>query len=346
MDSADLRSAAFEAVSLPYRDQWDLMGEQMKLLDFKFYLFYTYHQWLGPENDLRNMLGFVVTREEFEHNMSKGAKTPLAGKLTEQERQQLDLNMRVSALRLKKTPHDQIPLLQLFDRFELDDFEKNCVILAYAALLDDKYEKMCAYLQDDISKKHPTITLAVSLFMEEDGISQAYMARFQDGGAFAGLFDAEKRKEGFLTLAREPVSFLNGNLTLPLGYRLFDPEKAGESTGLLVQRNIGDALDSLYTLPGSVGLLSGRVGSGRTFQIEQLCRRRHERCLFVDLDLAGREPEEVARAAMLARLTDSVRCISGMEETTAEGDLAPPAPRLAEAVVKADLYRKRLYCCR
>lgn len=343
MDFIELESLTYEAVGMPYTDQWELMREQMALLDHRFYLFYKYHQWLGPENDLRNMLGFVVTREEFEHNMTKAAQGALVTRLDSEEREHLKLNEDSAALRLEKTDHSGIPLLQLFDRFELDEFEKKCVILAYAALLDEKYEKLCAYLQDDISKKNPTISLAVSLFMEDDGPIQTYMARFTEASNFTSLFDEEKRKNNFLVLAKETIGFLNGNMVLPAGFRLYDPAKEETAEELLVQQDIGRALDCLFTQCESVGLLSGKEGSGRSFQVEQVCRRQGERCLFVDLQVAGQERETVTRAGMLARLADSSLCLSGLERKDPEGNLEPPSPGIAEEVARVDLYRGRLF---
>jgi len=334
---------AYEAVGMPYEDQWELMREQMALLDYRLYLFYKYHQWLGPENDLRNMLGFVVTREEFEHNMAKGAQTTLTARLDSEELRRLELDARSAALRLGKTARDRFPLLQLFDRFELDEFEKNCVILAYAALLDEKYEKLFAYLQDDISKKLPTLSLAVSLFMERDGSAQAYVARFTESRSFTGLFDAEKRRSGFLALSRETAGFLNGHIEFPPGFRLFDPAADPDTDKLLVQQEQAGELDSLFSQPKSAGLLSGSEGSGRRFQVEQVCRRQRVRCLFVDLRLAGQESETVFKAGILARLTDSCLCLSGLETRDTEGNLVPPAPELAEAASLVDLYSGRLF---
>lgn len=338
-----MMSPAYEAVGEPYRDQWELMREQMALLDYRLYLFYKYHQWLGPDNDLRNMLGFVVTREEFEHNMAKAAQSALSEKLEEEELEQLELNRRTAALRLEKTAREHIPLLQLFDRFALDEFEQNCVLLAYAGALDEKYEKVFSYLQDDISKKSPTLSLAVSLFMEEGRAPQDYMTRLRADSVFTSLFDDGQRERGFLALSDAALSFLNGRLALPPGFRLMDPAHGPAEGEVLVQRDVGEALDTLFALPEAAGLLSGGVGSGRHFQVEQACRRRGERCLFADLALAGREEGAVDRAAMLARLTDSCLCLSGFETTDPEGNLQPVSPRLAEAVSRVDLRRGRLF---
>ncbi len=77
-----------------------------------------------------------------------------------------------------------IPLLRLFERCGLDAFEQNCVILAYAAVLDRKYEKLLAYLQDDMTRKSPGVALAVQLFLPKGGDMEQYLARFAWQGRF------------------------------------------------------------------------------------------------------------------------------------------------------------------
>ena len=338
MDDLLLDGPAYELVGSAYMDQWELMQEEMALLDYRIYLYYKYHQWLGPENDLKNMLGFVVTREEFEHNMAKAAQVALEEKLDDQERETLALNQRTVDFRLMQTDWARFPLLQLFRRFELDEFEKQCIILTYAASLDEKYEKICAYLQDDISKKTPSIALAVSLFMD-GGAPHVFRSRFTVDSAFTGLFDREKLKNGLLVLADEVTGFLNGSLTLSGGFRLYDPAKVSASEELLVQQGVGEALDSLFSLPVSEGLLSGKSGSGKHFQIEQLCRRKGVQCVFADLKVAGQNPDMVAKAGMLSRLTASCLCLSGLESANPEEE--PITPSLADAVVSLSV--KRLF---
>ena len=53
----------------------------------------------------------------------------------------------------------------MFRALELEEFEQGCLVLAYGAALDKKYEKLLAYLQDDITQKAPTTALAVQLFL-------------------------------------------------------------------------------------------------------------------------------------------------------------------------------------
>lgn len=337
------RTPAYENVTSGYRDQWELMQDEMSVLDYRLYLFYQYHQWVGPKNDMKNMLGFVVTREEFEHNLLKAAQTGLEEKLSPEEAQQLALNERTIALRLAKTRKEEFPLLLLFDRFHLEAFEQGCVLMAYASVLDDKYEKLFAYLQDDITKKKPTVSLAISLLMERGQHPEKYRARLAAAPSFSLLFDAESWKDGVLTLTQEVLAFLNGEAHLPQGYTLWDAESAGPDNGLVVLGELGRQLDALFTVPTCAGVLSGQPGSGRHYQVEQLCRRHWERCVFVDMAVCGREPEAVLRGAMLARMTDSLLCIVDPGSFSAEGEWQPPTPELVDAIAHADLARGRLF---
>ena len=58
----------------PYMDQKSFLEDWKALLDWRIYLVYQNHAWLGPENRLQNMMGLVVSREEFEYNLARGAQ--------------------------------------------------------------------------------------------------------------------------------------------------------------------------------------------------------------------------------------------------------------------------------
>ena len=56
-----------------------------------------------------------------------------------------------------------LPFNKLSNYFSLNPFEEQCLIICLAPELDDKYEKLYAYLHDDITRKKPTISLAFDL---------------------------------------------------------------------------------------------------------------------------------------------------------------------------------------
>lgn len=69
----------------------------------------------------------------------------------------------------------------------MDAFERSCVALAYAGTLDQKYEKLFAYLQDDITRKTPSTALAVQLFLPGDSTMEEYISRFFRRDTFTAL---------------------------------------------------------------------------------------------------------------------------------------------------------------
>ena len=72
-----------------YDSQWALMRDLFVWLDLRLYYFYAHHQWLGPSSEMKNMLGLVVTREEFEHQLAKSAQMGMEEELEPEESAQL-----------------------------------------------------------------------------------------------------------------------------------------------------------------------------------------------------------------------------------------------------------------
>ena len=115
MEEFDLRDVAYEKIGRSYESQWDLMDDLFAWLDLLLYFFYKHHQWLGPKNDMRNMMGLVVSREEFEHNLAKAAQLGLCVRLSREEAAQLEASRTAIEARLVRTG-EQFPLLLLFRR--------------------------------------------------------------------------------------------------------------------------------------------------------------------------------------------------------------------------------------
>jgi AAA+ superfamily predicted ATPase len=57
-----------------------------------------------------------------------------------------------------------LPLRRLARRFALDDFEQAVLLLAAAADIELRYETLFAYAQNDVTRKRPSIGLALALF--------------------------------------------------------------------------------------------------------------------------------------------------------------------------------------
>jgi SpoVK/Ycf46/Vps4 family AAA+-type ATPase len=61
------------------------------------------------------------------------------------------------------TPPARSPLAGLVQRFDLESFDADLLLLALAPEIDLRYERVFAYLQDDVTRKRPTVELALNL---------------------------------------------------------------------------------------------------------------------------------------------------------------------------------------
>ena len=330
MEEYSLRDIAYEQVGRGYADQWELLRDLFALLDYRLYLFYRYHQWVGPGNDLKNMLGLVVTREEFEHNLEKSEQLGLWQRISEDERAQIELGEKAVAERLELTDKG-FRLLELFERFALNGFERQCAVLAYAAELDKKYERLFAYLQDDITKKNPTASLAVQLYLPPGSVVEEYIPAFSAPRPFAALFDPEALLLGNLRLRSVVAGFLaNGEIRTTCG-KLFDGARDKPPGSIVIRQTIADELDRALSSSSKENavVLCGPPGSGRRFQLKHLMARQNKKCLFVDAKAAG--VAGIAEAALAVRLANARLCFFNLESRLEDGD-TENSPELLQAI--------------
>jgi SpoVK/Ycf46/Vps4 family AAA+-type ATPase len=323
MDESYISDAARADVGRGYTNQWELMRDFFSLLDYRLYLYYKYHQWVGPDGELRNILGFAVSREEFEHKLSLAAQTGLFTRLNEEERRRVTLGDDTLRMRMIST-EDSVYLLGLLTHFELDEFETNCVMLSYAALLEGKYERLFAYLQDDITKKSPGVALAVQLYLPEGGSVDEYISAFSRLARFKSLFDAAALGNGLLRPRSFVAEYLSGgSASLPTGVSLYDGSSEQPGAKLITGSDTAGRLDAALGADWSGGVvlrISGPKGSGKRFQIKRLMTRASEKCIFADVSAAtGDVPDFMETADFLARLFGAYLCFYGLDAVEAGG---------------------------
>lgn len=212
-----------------------------------------------------------------------------------------------------------LPLLRVRRLFELSAFETDVLLLALAPELDLGFERLYAYIQDDVTRKRPAVDLALRLFCADPGTRAAARAAFapeaslrrhrliqlvEDGQRHPPLLarfvklDERIVAELLAQPAVDPLlaSFVvvtyprrsADELVLPAGF--FAP----------LRRAIADQAH------GSVLALMGGYGSGRSAIAETLCAELRIGLLKVDVermlsaDLAPREAtQRVVREAIL-----------------------------------------------
>ncbi len=343
MERNELRGASILELERGYDTQGELLRDLTAWLDLCLYFYYNKHQWLGPSSEMKNMLGLVVSREEFEHCLTKAEQRGLRETLTDEEREQLALARRAVELRLERT-EKKLWLMQLAERCRLDEFERCCVYLAYAPEIDRKYTKLFAYLQDDMTRKAPGTALCCELFLPEGEDLEACMTRFHRRGGFLRLFRQEELERGGLVLREEAISFLaSGKFPNRTDLWLFDGA-SDPLEPLAVQDDFARQLDAALLYPSRCCvLISGARGGGKRFQTKHLMKRHGAKCMFADL--SGENWRELAqRASLAADLADAYLCLYHLDRTDETGQTIPPPDALLEELEELELnHDKRFF---
>jgi hypothetical protein len=329
-----------EKMNKPYDDQWELMSDFMSLLDMRLYYMYKYHMWVGPENNLQNMIGLAVSRSEFEINLTKAIDSVVGCNLKNEEIADIEALNGYFLHRLKctKEQRGEFKVLQLMSKFSLDDFSGNCLLLAFAVQLDKKYEKLFAYMQDDITKKLPTAETAIKLFAIPGQVVANYFSYFTSDSPLArflididaeadALFSIKLRLRERITnylLGNNDDSFENGFAELfDENQELHDIHVKNFSFRMIASVTDASNMDNACKDETVIVFITGARGSGRTFYVKHAVRRINRRCLFINAKAlleSRRTIEEIINEVMCESiLNDGYLCFTGFEELLDEG---------------------------
>jgi SpoVK/Ycf46/Vps4 family AAA+-type ATPase len=207
---------------------------------------------LGPDAAADPFRGLYISRDDAARLLDPwpggtawSAQSPLADDLTATDRR-VDGSQDVGP-----------ELAWLADVYGLSDFDLHVVLLALAPEIDLRYERVYAFLQDDVSRRRPTVDLALNLVCAtpEDKLCRRW--HFTD--------EAPLIRNDVVRLVLEPgntePSLLANALKVDerivrrlLGYRSLDPVLRGicaitESVGSALEGPaLGDRLEALVAL--------------------------------------------------------------------------------------------------
>jgi SpoVK/Ycf46/Vps4 family AAA+-type ATPase len=164
--------AATEAIR-PYGSSWEHLGDELKRLDFYISLRLGWRGSKTQANPLDHLRGLVITEEEVAALMGSTGGEDAPGKLSRETdpgvqaaSEAIGVLDRVIAQRLAASRKSGVGLSlpRLAELFGLSDFEIACLIACLAPELNLKYDKLYAFLQDDITRKKPSVNLVLNLF--------------------------------------------------------------------------------------------------------------------------------------------------------------------------------------
>lgn len=312
------RSAAIE----PYSEQSELIDWFSVLLDNRVYLLYRYHSWVGPDNRLQNMIGVAVSREEFESNLSRAADSVCFSQIDENEREQAEAYADYFAA--KFNAGSDFPVNRLCTAFGLDDFQLRVVMTLLCCELNRKYEKLFAYLQDDITKKYPSAEMLIRLMGKPfDRVSDYYRYFGEDSTLGRYICRSSGELSSAVRLSPQILRFLTGG-GIGSAYEYWDcsSELHPLYTDEDIAENVQGALKTSVKDKTAVVCFTGGAGSGRRFQVKHCAKTLGENVLFVSAaDICAAESAEDAfdDAVRERVLRGCALCVTDFEQLLEEG---------------------------
>lgn len=249
------------------------------------------------------------------------------------EYQRLTNHTRKIRERRRATAEADEPLAidRLVERFDLDPLAREALILALAPDLEEAYATVYAYLQDDATRRRPTVGFILGLLGGETDQLE-HRAMFTPGSP---LVDADLLViEGESPLPARAVRVDRRVAAFLLGEDAVDPALAEVATvsdpetaldDLHVAPDHRETLSRLAeTAPGSAPpmlAIHGPPGTGKHARVAALCRERGDRLLTLDETegISARETELFDRLRREAKLSDTAVHIAGVlgdEKTT------------------------------
>jgi hypothetical protein len=229
------------------------------------------------------------------------------------------------------------------ERLAFTDFDNAVVVLALAPEMDLRYERIYAYLQDDVTKRRPTVDLALNLLCGSPEARLARRSRFAP--------DAPLIQSGMLRLLTDPslvdppllaqylrlderaIRALTGDEGLDSRLKPFCERVRLRATpdDLGHQSDIARRLQAFAASASNAGqsvrlLFSGPATSAKRQAAEVLAAQRGRTLLTADLErYAAWRTDPGATASLLAReatLSDAILYVVGLKPNTAQEEAA------------------------
>jgi hypothetical protein len=153
-----------------YGDLQEHLADELRILDLRIHLLLSEQRRRRPENPWEQLKGLIVSEEEIAALVSTPTDRP-DGRGGEEPPARRRLTAALSRLvahaakrRAASREEDVVLTLpHLAQLFQLSPVEEQTLVVCLAPEIDRKYDKLYAYLQDDVTRKRPSVDLALSL---------------------------------------------------------------------------------------------------------------------------------------------------------------------------------------
>jgi ATPase family associated with various cellular activities (AAA) len=347
------------AIGAPYASSWEHLADELRWLDHLLHLRLLDRRREAGDDPLEPFKGLVLSEQEILRLLvgdspktsgrggAAGTTVPAAVAASLDE-----LALRIAKRREASARTGMsLSLHRLSQTFHLGPFEERCVLICLAPEIEHKYEKLYAYLQDDVTRRRPTVGLILELLCGTR--EEAFAAR----GAFepqatllkGRLIQIEANKDGLLPLLSRALKlddriagFLLGSRTIapavqdlaelippgsPAGIRLVCSDLRGRLAEAVRER-----LDR--SEPASLVIyLQGTYGSEKQSLARAVCADLGLPLIEADAEQMLADPRPFEETAWLvareAVLQPAALCIDGFDRLFAEEQgQSPPRGKL------------------
>lgn len=316
-------NAGADGRDLPFADFGELLDQFSDILDLHLYYLYKYHSWVGPDHGLQRMMSAAVTREEFEQTLACAADSHCFMQLSDEERRELTeiRDSFIGRVRATGRAGRNLPVIRLIDAFSLDGFRLFTVLALLCCETSGRYERLFAYLQDDLSRGRPTAETAIRLFGAPLDRVSDYFGDFSENSALMRYLltsDGSGIGSAVLGLSPQIVTFLTENGRVESKHSYWRRESGLHA--LYADREIAERVRDAVRLSAedktTLVFFSGKRGSGKRFQVKHCAAALDEDVLFADVrEICSEEDMERAFHAAVCEsvLKDCALCFTGFE---------------------------------
>jgi SpoVK/Ycf46/Vps4 family AAA+-type ATPase len=334
------------AMSAHYESNLDYLRAELSLLDVLLRSQVTKCREWGDEGHAEISRGVFISEAEVDRML--GSAQPHAHEATQTD------ELLNAAARLKKEIERKrkeslkrgvyVGTSYLSRLFDLTPFEEQIVIVCLAPELDAKYAKLYAYLQDDITKRRPTVELILNTlcatpeealsarlcFSPQASLLRARILRLADEGEAVLLARPVKLDErivnfllGFDVLEGAYADHVEVNSEPEAPPDLWIPDELKASLLSAAQAHLQE---SVLTPRKLIYQFHGAAGAGRRALAAWLCRQLQTSLAVVDVERVLRRSQDfeetmrlILREALLqpaAIYLENFDCLLGRDEQT------------------------------
>ncbi|UHA73455.1 ATP-binding protein [Paenibacillus sp. 481] len=285
-----------------YSRVWEHLHDELLLLDLKLHAIWHKRNAAGADNPFDHLKGLVMSEQEILYWLNEPT-------VDHDE----DIDFRIRALEEEIEARLQLctklqavtPLQYVSIVFGLSAYEARCIMICLAPEVHRKYEKIYAYLQDDVTRKSASVDLILQLTegeWEEKFQARSYLSA---GSTLQRFFFTSHTQVSGHTLLSKSLQLDEKIVAFMLGANKLDDRlspfcemiyPSGQLSELLVDKQLQDKLkafagrmyesDSHSDSKGQQGLLiciSGAAGSGKLFHVKHFCQHFLHPLLVVDV---------------------------------------------------------------